>query len=271
MDFLIIGAGEMGRWFGATALEHVDGLELAFADLDTTVAADAAAAVGGRTVPLGGEEQFDAVGVAVPMSSAEDAIANGSDRATEAITDVTGAMEPAVSAMRSAAPNLERLSIHPLFAAENAPGNVALVPDRSGPTTDRLRSGLVKAGNRVFETTPVAHDRAMQTVQAKAHAAIMAFAIAADPVPPEYGTPVFEALSEVTGMVTGNDPGVYAEIQATFDGADEVAAAARRVADATGDDFEALYRSATVPVEGPFEGSATGTHPGSDDAGPPGK
>jgi prephenate dehydrogenase len=38
---------------------------------------------------------------------------------------------------------------------------------------------------------------------------------------------------------------VYAEIQATFEGADEVADAARRIADADPETFAALYEEAT--------------------------
>lgn len=251
MDLLIVGAGEMGRWFGATALDALEDPKIAFADADPAVAEAAAGAVGGR--PLDGDDEFDAVCLAVPISALEPAVDTHADRATEAVLDVTGTMGPAVEALREHAPDRERLSLHPLFAAANAPGTVAAVPDRTGPTTDRIRAALVATGNDVLETTPAAHDRAMETVQTKAHAAVLAFALAAEPVPQEFSTPVFEALTDVTATVTGNDPAVYAEIQDAFPGADDLARAARRLADADASEFEALYREAGVPMDGEFD------------------
>jgi len=256
MDLLIVGAGEMGRWFGATVLDGLEDLELAFADADPAVAETAAETVGGR--PLDGDDEFDAVCFAVPISATDAAVRIHADRATEAVLDVTGTMGPALEALREYAPDRERLSLHPLFSASNTPGTVAVVPDRRGPTTDRLLAALVATDNDVLETTPGAHDRAMETVQAKAHAAVLAFALAAEPVPEEFSTPVFEALADVTATVTGNDPAVYAEIQEAFPGAEELASAARRVADADADpaEFEALYREAGVPIDGALDGSS---------------
>jgi len=248
MDLLIVGAGEMGRWFGATALDGLGDLELTFADADPAVAEAAAEVVGGR--PLDGDDEFDAVCFAVPIPSLEAAVEAHADRATEAVLDLTGTMNPAVEALREHAPDRERLGLHPLFSASNAPGTVAAVPDRTGPTTDRIRAALVATGNDLFETSPAAHDRAMETVQAKAHAAVLAFALAAEPVPEEFSTPVFEGLTDVTATVTGNDPAVYAEIQDAFPGAEDLARAARRLADADAAEFEALYREAGVPIDG---------------------
>jgi len=247
MNVLVVGAGEMGRWFGATVTADV-----AFADADPAVAAAAAEAVGGRAVDLATDERFDAVCLAVPISAAESAVADHAERAEAAMVDVTGAMAGPVAAMADHAPDRERVSLHPLFAAANAPGNVAVVADAPGPTTDAILDDLRAAGNDLVATTPEEHDDAMATVQSSAHAAVLAFALAADEVPEGLTTPVFEALADVVGQVAGNDPGVYAEIQATFDGADAVADAARRLADADPEAFAALYReaSATVPREG---------------------
>ena len=247
MDLLIVGAGRMGRWFARTC----GGESVAFADRDPAVAEAAAEEVGGRAVALEGDEGFDVVCIAVPMSGAADAIAEHATRGRSAVVDVTGAMGPAVEAMREAAPYRERLSLHPLFAPERAPGNVAAVFDKRGPVTGRIRGSLVAAGNRVVETDPETHDRAMETVQAKAHAAILAFALAADPVPEGFVTPVLDAMAGLTEAVTGGDPGVYAEIQDAFDGADEVAGAARRVAEAADDPaaFVALHDEVGPVIE----------------------
>jgi prephenate dehydrogenase len=244
MDFLIVGAGRMGRWFGHTLRGSDREVSLAFADADPAVAAAAADAVDGRSVALDGEERFDAVCLAVPIPAVVDAVATQAPRARAAVCDVAGAMEPAVAAMAEHAPGLERLSLHPLFAPENAPGTVAAVADREGEVTAGIRAALSAAGNRVVDTTPAEHDRAMETVQARAHAAVLAFALAAEDVPEWCSTPVSAGLAELVDTVTGGDPRVYADVQATFSGAADVADAAERVAAADRETFEELYREA---------------------------
>ena len=240
MEVLVVGAGAMGRWFA----DAVDAAT-AFADVDRDAAVAAAEETGGRAVRLDGDESYDAVCIAVPISVGEAAIAEHAPRADSALVDVTGVMTGPVAAMAEHAPDRERMSLHPMFARENAPGNVATVRDATGPVTDALVEDLRAAGNDLYETTPEEHDDAMETVQASAHAAVLAFALAADDVPEGLATPVYEDLNAVVDRVTGNEPQVYAEIQSTFDGADAVAEAAARLADADGDEFEALYREAS--------------------------
>lgn len=239
MNVLIVGAGEMGVWFGGCL-----GASVAYADHNRETAEAAAATTGGRAVDLDTTEQFDAVCLAVPISAVEDAIAAHAGRATRAVLDVTGIMQPAVSAMRTHAPEHERVSLHPLFGGEYAPGRIAVVPDASGPVTDRICSALLERGNELFETTADEHDRSMSTVQARTHAAILAFGLASEPVREEFHTPISEQLSALTERVTSGNPDVYAEIQAAFGGAEEVAAATRHIADADAETFETLYRDA---------------------------
>lgn len=239
MELLVVGAGAVGRWFAG----HVDD-EVAFADVDAETARGAAEAAGGRAVPLDGEDGFDAVAVAVPLPAATEAIATQAPRAERAIIDLTGTMADPVNTMAEHAPDRERLSLHPLFAPANAPGRVAAVLDATGPVTDDLLAALRSAGNEVFETTPEVHDRAMETVQAKAHAALLAFALAADEVDPAFGTPIYDRLAAVATELTAANPRVYADIQAAFDGAEEVAEAAREIAEADREAFEALFRDA---------------------------
>lgn len=239
MELLVVGAGAVGRWFAG-----VLDADVAFADLEAGAAAGAAEALGGRAVALDGDERFDAVCVAVPLPAAVAAIERQAPRAERAVVDLTGTMAAPVRAMAAHAPDLERLSLHPLFAPENAPGRVAVVADRPGPVTDAVREALAAAGNELFETTPEAHDRAMETVQAKVHAALLAFALAADEVDPPFGTPVYDRLSALAAEVTAGEPRVYADIQAAFEGADDVAAAALEVAGADRGEFERLFRDA---------------------------
>lgn len=242
MDCLIVGAGEMGRWVGETLAGR---FSIAYADSDAAAAERAAGATGGRVA--GDGERFDAVCLAVPIPAVGAAVRDHAPRAERAVWDVTGTMGPAVAAMREHAPDRERLSTHPLFAPDAAPGRVPVVHDAPGPVTDAVREALVGAGNELFETEPEEHDRAMATVQARAHAAVLAFGLAREEVPERFQTPVSAALSELVERVTDGTPRVYADVQAAFGGAEDVADAAARVADAEGAAFERLYREAGEP------------------------
>lgn len=241
MDVLVVGAGDVGRWFGALADAPVT-----FADVDENRAAAAAESLDSRagSVPLDTEESFGLVAVAVPLGAAADAIERHAANAERAVVDFTGAMEPALRAMATSAPARERVSFHPLFAPRHAPGRIAVSTGSGGPATGHVRQWLEDAGNDLVDVDAAVHDEAMQTIQGRAHAAILAFALAADDVPEELATPVYESLADLSDRVTGGNPRVYADIQATFDGAEEVAAAARRLADADAESFEEVYEDA---------------------------
>jgi len=246
METLVVGAGPMGRWVGRLARDAL-GSDLCFLDRDPGTARDAAGAVGGRMLePAGGDSEageFAVVCVAVPIPAAAEALGRYGPLAREAVVDVTGAMAEPTAAM-AALPGPERASLHPLFAPESEPGNVPVVFEERGPTVEAMLSTLDGRGNHVFETTPAEHDRAMQTVQARAHAAVLAFALAAEPVPPEFHTPVSEQLGALAERVTGGDASVYDDIQTAFDGAGDVADAAGRLARQQNGRFEQLYREA---------------------------
>lgn len=239
MNVLVVGAGEMGTWVGGCLSGSV-----AYADRNRTNAERAATATDGRAVAVDTDERFDAVCLAVPIPAAEVAIATHIDRARRAVLDLTGVMGPAIAAMREHGPDHERMSLHPLFSARHAPGRIAVVPDASGPVTDAIRDDLSANGNTLFETTAEEHDRSMATVQARTHAAILAFGLAGEPVREEFHTPVSKQLSVLAERVTSGNPRVYAEIQEAFGGAEDVAQAAVRIADADEETFEALYQEA---------------------------
>lgn len=240
MRLLVVGAGEMGQWFAQSVAAEFD---IAIRDTDPAAARETANALDVRIAD--DDEAFDVVVFAVPMTAIDAAVAAHAGSAERALVDVTGEMADAVTAMRHHGSELERLSLHPLFAATNAPGNIAAVADNSGPVTDAVRAALTDAGNRVFDTTVEEHDRAMETVQAKAHAAVLAYALTADDVPEEFHTPLSGPLEELADQVTDNTPQVYAEIQERFDGAEAVAKAARRIADADPETFAELYEEAS--------------------------
>jgi len=246
MDILVVGAGEIGRWIADTVSADESPIDatVSFADRDPEVAADAAAGRDAEAVPVDGDTTHDAVCLAVPMSAVPAAVEAYAPRAEGAILDVSGEMTEAIAAMREHAPDRERASYHPLFAPPRVPGNVAVVVDESGPAIEGISAAIEAGGNEVFETTPAEHDEAMETVQAGAHAAVLAWRLAGGEVREEFHTPVSAALEEVAATVTEGSPAVYAEIQRAFDGADDVAAAAREIADADPEAFVDLYERA---------------------------
>jgi prephenate dehydrogenase len=249
-ELLVVGAGTVGRWLAGVLAAELDS-SVAFADADRAAADAAAEAVGGRAVALDTDERFAAVCVAVPISAAAEAVATHAPRAEHALYDVTGEMGAPVAAMAEHAPERERASFHPLFAPESAPGRIAVVPDAPGPITDAIRAAFEAGGNAVFETSVEEHDTAMETVQARAHAAVLAFALAAEDVRRRFDTPVSGPLRDLAAQVANGPSGVYGAIQGAFDGAGEVAAAAERIAEASPEAFEELYREAGVAFEQP--------------------
>jgi prephenate dehydrogenase len=236
MRTLVVGAGSMGRWLA----DALDGT-VAFADTDPAAARAAATAVGGTTTALDDTDTYDVVCLAVPMPVVAEVVAAQADRAEHALVDVTGEMDAPLAAMREHGAALERMSLHPLFAPSSAPGRIAAVTDEPGPRVDAVRTALADAGNEVFETTAEEHDEAMETVQASAHAAVLAYGLAAEAVDDRFHTPVSADLQALVERVTDGDAHVYADIQSRFDGADGVAAAADRIADADHAEFEQLY------------------------------
>jgi prephenate dehydrogenase len=256
MTVLVVGAGTMGRWVAKTLDAPV-----AFADTDPNVAADAASTLGDGRVATDEElaetngnqgsesrssaDGFETVVVAVPLPAAADAIERYAPLATSAIVDVTGEMEGPVGAMREHAPGLERLSLHPLFAPENAPGTIAAVHDETGPATTRIREALVDAGNDVFDTTPSEHDDAMASVQSATHTAILAWQLAVDDVREEFHTPLSSELAALAAHVTDHDPRVYADIADRYpEGRKGLATAASELANADRDGYTEAFERA---------------------------
>jgi len=249
MDVLVVGAGAMGRWFGRVLDADSPGaVSLAFADTDSAAAREAADSLGARALAADDTETFDAVCIAVPIPAAIEAIAAHAPRAERAVLDVTGTMAGPLAAMREHAPDCERASVHPLFAPANEPGNVPVVVEERGPVVDAVWEALARRGNDLFETTAAEHDEAMETVQARTHAAVLAYGLAAEEVDPAFHTPVSAGLADLVEQVTGGEGRVYADVQAAFDGADDVAAAADRIATADRTAFEELY--AAIAIDG---------------------
>lgn len=246
MDVLLVGAGAMGRWLGHVLAEADASATLSVLDTDREQARETAERIDGDAVTTDAVPAADLVCIAVPIPAAEEAIETYSEHAAEAMVDVTGTMAAPVAAMGEHAPNCERLSLHPLFAPENEPGNIPAVVDAAGPITDTVLDALRDRDNDVFETTVERHDEAMETVQARTHAAVLAFGLAAEDVPERFQTPISSELTALSEQVTGGESRVYADIQSAFDGAEDVAEAARRLAEADPAEFERLYDQARL-------------------------
>lgn len=246
MDVLLVGAGAMGRWLGTVLTENSRPASVSVLDTNAELARETADALNGTAVTPETVPTVDLVCIAVPIPAAADVIAEYADHANCAILDVTGTMATPVVAMAEHAPDAERLSLHPLFAPENEPGNIPAVIDSGGPLTDDVLGALEARDNDVFETTVDEHDKAMETVQAQTHAAILAFGLSAESVPEQFQTPVSAALTDLVEQVTGGESRVYADIQSAFDGAADVADAARQLADADDAEFDRLYEAARL-------------------------
>ncbi|MFB6094798.1 MAG: prephenate dehydrogenase [Halanaeroarchaeum sp.] len=240
MEALIVGAGDVGRWFARLW----DG-PVAFADADRDVATEAAASTAdARVAAMDDSTRFALVCVAVPMDVATSVIEEQGSRAERAVVDCTGSMREPLSAMADVAPGTESKSYHPLYAPDHGPGRIAASVGESGPVTDAVDEAMEAAGNELVPVDPEVHDEAMQTIQGRAHAAILAFGLASESVPEDLATPVYEDLDALRERVTDGSPAVYADIQEAFDGAADVADAASRIAEADGETFAALFDDA---------------------------
>ncbi len=241
MRVAIIGAGSMGSWFA----ELVDGwLEPIIVDVNEQRAIELATHVGCDHATIGDLESVPVICTAVPIPATVDVLEQVAPISTTAVIDLSGTMTAPIATMREHSPSCERISIHALFAPDNEPGNVAAVIEEPNVVWETLRTRLESRDNRVFKTDARTHDQAMETVQAKVHAAIIAYALAADPVDDRFHTPISAELADLAEAVLSGSARVYADIQEAFDGADDLARAANDLAEADPDRFEALYREA---------------------------
>lgn len=246
MQALIVGAGAVGRWFADVI---GDSFEVTMYDRDPDVAAAAVEASDATMTTTFEDRRYELVCTAVPLLATETAIGDHAHRATTAVLDLSGSMQAPGAAMRRHADGLERINLHPLFAPDHAPGRVATSIEDGEEVATTIERSIEAAGCTIVETTPERHDRAMKTVQANVHAAVIAYALAADPIPSEFDTPVSAALRDLAVTVLDGNPRVYADIQQCF-GSDAVAEAAREVATADQQTFAELYRTAAANLEG---------------------
>ena len=241
MRAVIVGAGQMGRWFADVTAGWLDP---SFVDADPDRAAAAAADTDADWIQAADVNSVPIIVTAVPLTATADVLREFGPLATDAVIDLSGSMSGPMTALQDTVPDREQLCLHPLFAPENAPGTVAVVTDKEGPIGADLRRTLDRQGYTLLDTTPERHDEAMKSVQAASHAAILAYALAAEPVDPRFHTPVSKGITELVEMVVNGNPRVYGDIQSTFDGADDVAREAAQIANSDAEAFIEYYRTA---------------------------
>ena len=240
MRMLIVGAGTMGEWFGTLASEWVS---VEITDIDHTRAKAVADSIGvsARQQPI--DSAVDIVVTAVPIPATVPVIEEYGQLANSAIIDVSGTMAEPIEAMRSVGPACELLCLHPLFSPDNAPGNIPMVVEHDGRIAEQLTELLEAAGNTCFQTTATEHDAAMRTVQSKAHSAILAYALSAEPVDDKFQTPISSQLNDLASSILSGESRVYADIQSYFSGRESSAGSADILAQADYREFQELFEA----------------------------
>ncbi len=207
-----------------------DGHEVVITGSDPSTAERVARELNVEAAPtnVDAAKDADVVVVSVPISVTEDVIREVAPHVPEGslLTDVTSVKVRPVRAMLEHAPEgVYVLGTHPLFGP-TVPSlrgqTIILTPtERSGPWTRRVRRYLERKGTRVVETTPEEHDRTMAVVQCLTHAVLLAAGSAIGHLLPsleldieKVTSPVYRLLVDVVGRIVGQDPRLYAEIQA---------------------------------------------------------
>ncbi|WP_457620209.1 prephenate dehydrogenase [Methanopyrus sp.] len=222
------GTGAMGRFIARELRD--DGHEVVITGSNPHTAERVARELDVEAAPtnVDAAKDADVVVVSVPISVTEDVIREVAPHIPEGslLTDVTSVKARPVRAMLEHAPEgVYVLGTHPLFGP-TVPSlrgqTIILTPTgRSGPWTRRVRRYLERKGARVVETTPEEHDRTMAVVQCLTHAVLLAAGAAIGRFLPsleldieEVASPVYRLLMDVVGRIVGQDPRLYAEIQA---------------------------------------------------------
>ncbi|WP_456482585.1 prephenate dehydrogenase [Methanopyrus sp.] len=222
------GTGAMGRLIARELRD--DGHDVVITGSNPRTAERVARELGVEAAPTNVDavEDADVVVVSVPISVTEDVIREVAPHVPEGslLTDVTSVKVRPVRAMLEHAPDgVYVLGTHPLFGP-TVPSlrgqTVILTPtERSGPWTRRVRRYLERKGVQVVETTPEEHDRTMAVVQCLTHAVLLAAGAVVGRLLPdleldieEVASPVYRLLMDVVGRIVGQDPRLYAEIQA---------------------------------------------------------
>ncbi|MFE6054259.1 prephenate dehydrogenase/arogenate dehydrogenase family protein [Kitasatospora sp. NPDC056446] len=227
---VIGGAGQVGRLFtellsGAGAVTVIDprarpgsapaGVRLIAEEAGGPRAATRAALAAAGTVVLALPESA-ALAVVAPVAAAM-----GPGALLVDTLSVKTAIAERVLVL-AARHGLEALGVNPMFGpALGFPGRpVAAVPLRPGARTDRFLALLAGAGARVVRLDAGRHDRAVASMQAATHAAVLAFGQALAVLGPEadvlvgLAPPPHLVMLALLARICSGEPEVYWDVQA---------------------------------------------------------
>ena len=230
---IVGGSGKMGQWFARFLREdghevlitgrNEDRLREVQKQIDVTVSTDIAEVA-----------NADVIVVSVPPDAFEPMVRQLAQhtRPEQVIVDVTSVKAGPVAAMQRHIKAGQILGTHPVFGP-GAPGmanrNFVLTPTNEAETAlaHRVRDYLQGKGAQVTLMTPEEHDEVMTVVLGLAHfiAIVSADTLLGDDrfqQMKEIGGTTYKLLHTLVESVVSEDPELYASLQMSFPGIEEV-------------------------------------------------
>ncbi len=230
---IVGGSGKMGQWFAR--FFRADGHEVLLTgrserklhevqrQIDVAVSTDIAEV-----------RDADVIVVSVPLDAFEPVVRQLAPhtRREQVIVDVTSLKTEPVAVMHRHIKAGEILGTHPVFgpgARDMANHNFVLTPtnERETALAHRVRDYLQGKGARVALMTPEEHDELMTVVLGLAHFIAIVSAdtlLGSDRLQQmrEIGGTTYKLLHTLVGSVISEDPELYASLQMSFPGIEEV-------------------------------------------------
>jgi len=230
---IVGGSGKMGRWFARFLRQ--DGKEVVLVgrseerlreaqqDLDLTVTTD-----------LSRVRDTDAIIISVPLDALEPVVERLAPyiNSGQVVADLTSLKAGPVEIMHRHIQSAVTLGTHPVFgpgAKTLAKQNFILTPTTERETTlaGKVRGYLETRGAQVSLMTPEEHDRMMTVILGLAHFIAIASAdtlLSTDRFQEmkQIGGTTFQLLYTLVESVISEDPELYASLQISFPGIEEV-------------------------------------------------
>jgi prephenate dehydrogenase len=224
---IVGGAGKMGRWVARLLLaEKMDVVLIGRDAVKLSAASSELKTV--ATTDLGAARSADLVILSVPMSGFEQVVKGLAKHVKpgQTIVDLTSVKSMPVDVMHKYLPNNLILGVHPVFGpgAESLMGhNVVLTPtvEAENALAEQARMWLETRGAKVRIMTPAEHDEMMAVVLGLAHFIAIVSGdtlLSLDKMQDlkEASGVTFRLLMTMVGSVLGEDPELYASIQANL-------------------------------------------------------
>ena len=136
------------------------------------------------------------------------------------LCDVLSVKTHVAAVMQQQRDDIELVSLHPMFAPSVSfeGQNVVMVPVRTGPRAEEVRSWLIDWQSRVTEMSAADHDRTAALTQTATHAAVLVFGIVLRKLGYDPGdadsvsTPAHRSLLAQLARIADSDPEVYWKI-----------------------------------------------------------